>query len=39
MRIRTVGLDAVGETAELWELKQNGAATTISSIGSNLESS
>ena len=39
MRIWMVGLDAAGETAVSWELKQDEAAITIPTIGSNLESS
>ena len=38
MRIRTVGLDAAGDTAVSRELKQDGAASTIPTIGFNLES-
>ena len=39
MRIWMVGLDAVGDTAVSWELKQDEAAIAIPTIGSNLESS
>ena len=39
MRIWMVELDAAGETAVSWELKQDDAANTIPTIGSNLESS
>ena len=34
-----VRLDAAGETAVSWELKQDEAAITIPTIGSNRESS
>ena len=39
MRIWVVELDAAGETAVPWELKQDEVANTIPTIGSNLESS
>ena len=39
MRIWMVGLDAAGETAVSWELKQDEAVNTIPTFGSNLESS
>ena len=38
MRVPTIGLDAAWETAVSRELKQDGAATAIPTIGINLES-